>query len=398
MLLVAACDYSIVEQDSPNPTGPGGGSSVSIVVTPGAATVRPGGNTLFRAIVTGATDTSVTWSIVSGPGAIYHDGRFIAPDDQLGTTTVRARANADTTKSATATVTITNDGGGSQVVVTVSPATASLEPGKTQQFSATVAGSPNTAVTWSTSGPGTVSATGLYTAPPTIPTDPTSVVIQATSVVDPTAIARATVTISMPVDPNRICFDREIAPIFSSNCAMSGCHDRFTRKHGYNFETAAGIRSGVIPFDSHESEIYEMITGKGDDDPDEDDIMPPPPRKPLSAAQIDLIRRWIDAGADTTACPPPTGACDTVNVTYSATIRTIIDNNCIGCHTGGSSYNRNVDLSTHAGVQRVAMSGQLAGAISHAAGFTPMPFQRPKLDDCTIAKMKAWIGRGARND
>jgi hypothetical protein len=51
------------------------------------------------------------------------------------------------------------------ITVTVSPATVSLNVGATAQFTATVAGTSNDAVTWTTSG-GAISPSGLYTAPP----------------------------------------------------------------------------------------------------------------------------------------------------------------------------------------------------------------------------------------
>src|SRR5690242_7299383 len=55
-------------------------------------------------------------------------------------------------------------GGATSVVVSVQPLTATLAPGATQQFTATVTGASNTAVTWDASA-GTISADGLFTAP-----------------------------------------------------------------------------------------------------------------------------------------------------------------------------------------------------------------------------------------
>jgi len=59
-----------------------------------------------------------------------------------------------------------------QISVSVSPATANVAAGGSQQFNASVTGSSNTAVIWQVNGVaggnssvGTVSATGLYTAP-----------------------------------------------------------------------------------------------------------------------------------------------------------------------------------------------------------------------------------------
>ena len=55
------------------------------------------------------------------------------------------------------------------VTVTVSPATAAVNPGHDQLFSATVAGVANQSVSWSVQEPsgGTITSAGLYTAPPT---------------------------------------------------------------------------------------------------------------------------------------------------------------------------------------------------------------------------------------
>ncbi len=83
--------------------------------------------------------------------------------------------------------------------VTVSPTTATLAPGETKQFNATVTGtgSYSTAVTWSVSpNAGTISATGLYTAPTTA-SGP--VTVTATSTSDTTKSGGATVTFSAAV-------------------------------------------------------------------------------------------------------------------------------------------------------------------------------------------------------
>lgn len=89
-----------------------------------------------------------------------------------------------------------------QVSVTVSPATASVAVGQTQQFSATVTGTSNPAVTWEVNGTvggsaatGAISASGLYTAPAAVPSNPT-VSITATSVADTSKSGAAAATIT----------------------------------------------------------------------------------------------------------------------------------------------------------------------------------------------------------
>jgi hypothetical protein len=51
------------------------------------------------------------------------------------------------------------------------------------------------AVTWSISGPGTISSTGLYTAPSVVVSSPQTVTVTATSTIDPSITATATLTV-----------------------------------------------------------------------------------------------------------------------------------------------------------------------------------------------------------
>jgi len=91
--------------------------------------------------------------------------------------------------------------GTQSVSVTVTPASANVKAGGTQQFTATVVGSTNTSVTWSISpatGAGTISSSGLYTAPTTV-TTPLAVTITATSVAN-TAV-KAPVTVNLLATP-----------------------------------------------------------------------------------------------------------------------------------------------------------------------------------------------------
>ena len=72
--------------------------------------------------------------------------------------------------------------GSTPVSVSVSPATVSLSPSQQQQFSATVTGTTSTAVVWSMNPSlGSLSSSGLYTAPSTI-TSGQTVTVTATSV------------------------------------------------------------------------------------------------------------------------------------------------------------------------------------------------------------------------
>ena len=87
------------------------------------------------------------------------------------------------------------------VGVAVSPTSATLTANQTKQFTAAVSGASNQAVTWSVSGAspaGTVSSTGLYTAPSSIPQS-SVVTVTATSAADSTKSATAQVTLQSPI-------------------------------------------------------------------------------------------------------------------------------------------------------------------------------------------------------
>ena len=80
--------------------------------------------------------------------------------------------------------------------MTVTPASASLTPGQTQQFTAAVAFSSSQAVAWSVSPQeGAITATGLYTAPASITTQQT-VTVTATSAANANNTGSATITLT----------------------------------------------------------------------------------------------------------------------------------------------------------------------------------------------------------
>jgi hypothetical protein len=97
-----------------------------------------------------------------------------------------------------------------------------------------------------------------------------------------------------------INFNRQIRPILSENCFRCHGPDNKERKARLRLDTRAGafgkLRSGghaVVPGKSAESELIARITAA---DPAE--RMPPSKsNRHLTAAQINLLRRWIDQGA-----------------------------------------------------------------------------------------------------
>lgn len=189
--------------------GGGGGApppppAVTISISPTTASVEIGNTFQFTATVRNTTNTAVTWQVndVTGGnatvGTISASGVYTAPAavPNPNTVTVKAVSQADTTKSASATVTITLI-----ISVTVAPPAVTVPAGATQQFTATVENTGNTAVTWSVNGVaggdsavGTITTAGLYTAPLSPPPSGT-VTVTAASVVNPIRTGSATVTV-----------------------------------------------------------------------------------------------------------------------------------------------------------------------------------------------------------
>ncbi|HEY1576140.1 MAG TPA: hypothetical protein VGF82_03600 [Terracidiphilus sp.] len=195
------------------PVTPKDGSGVTVTLS-GATTVTLGASSQYTAIVTGSTNSSVTWSVdgIAGGdasvGSITTKGRYTAPKNAPNSSkvTITATSVADTSVSQSLIVTLAappkppsgGNGGGSTVSLSLSGATT-VTLGTTSQYSATVTGSTNTGVTWSVNGvtggnaaTGTISTGGLYAAPASAPQTST-VTITATSAAAP-SVAKSLVT------------------------------------------------------------------------------------------------------------------------------------------------------------------------------------------------------------
>ena len=115
-----------------------------------------------------------------------------------------------------------------------------------------------------------------------------------------TAVADEPVPADAPAGVTAETFSREVAPLLERRCG--GCHGADLQEAGLRLDLREGLevggRSGppLAPSSSAESLIVQAIRRV---DPD----LAMPPDEPLAAAEIDLIVRWIDAGA-----PHPAGS------------------------------------------------------------------------------------------
>ncbi|MBV9744112.1 MAG: Ig-like domain-containing protein, partial [Acidobacteriia bacterium] len=171
----------------------------SFSISPASAPVQASQTLQLTVNASGLSSNSATWTLSPNIGTISSTGLYTPPAliPTQTTITVTATSTVDNTKSATASIILT------PVAVTLAPTNVTLFSSQQQQFTPTVTGTSNTAVTWSipTNAPGTISQTGLYSAPSSPITSSTTVTVTATSVADTTKSGTALVTLSPPVPP-----------------------------------------------------------------------------------------------------------------------------------------------------------------------------------------------------
>jgi Protein of unknown function (DUF1553)/Protein of unknown function (DUF1549)/Planctomycete cytochrome C len=91
-------------------------------------------------------------------------------------------------------------------------------------------------------------------------------------------------------------FRRDIQPLLAKRCLS--CHGPSKQKSGLRLDRKEAAfhggdsgEPGIVPGKSTHSRLFRLVSAR-------DGGRMPPQGKPLSPAQIDLIKRWIDSGAD----------------------------------------------------------------------------------------------------
>ncbi len=90
---------------------------------------------------------------------------------------------------------------------------------------------------------------------------------------------------------------------------------------------------------------------------------------------------------------PGSSVCDTTNVTYTSKVEPIIRRSCYSCHGTGIGLG-GINLEGATNLKTYADNGRLMGSIEHRSGYSAMPQSAPKLSDCEIRTIQAWISAG----
>ncbi len=193
-----------------------------------------------------------------------------------------------------------------------------------------------------------------------------------------------------PCDPDTVYFNTDVLPIFSSNCAIPGCHNSGTANKGIILDSYQNVVStGKIKGgDLNAGKIHEVIT-----DTDLNDRMPPFPRKALNQSDIDLIEKWILQGAQNLSCDE----CDTLNISYQKHIKPIFDKSCAVCHSGSTPAG-GLLLTNYSNRADAVVNNQVIPRINHRSGLPVMPPSDIKLDDCKLKQIEAWVKAGVPNN
>jgi hypothetical protein len=199
-----------------------------------------------------------------------------------------------------------------------------------------------------------------------------------------------------------ICFTSDILPIFTSNCAIPGCHDGGGESHR-SMNNYADIMRDITPGNPGASRIYQTIIAKWGNRM--------PPNKALSLENREKIRIWIEQGAKETVCTDTTGTGGggitpvVARACFTRDILPVIVSRCAttGCHDANAGGER-ANLTTYTNIISLVSAGNPSGSrlyttIKSGSGESKMPpASSPQLTVAEIDSIGKWIGYGALNE
>ena len=205
-----------------------------------------------------------------------------------------------------------------------------------------------------------------------------------------------------------VCFEADVLPIYTNNCAMAGCHaSGGGRESRLILDNYVDISNSVTPGNPNASRSYQAIIGKGGSNR-------MPPGQPLSLENRTLIRVWIEQGANLTTCSVTTGGgggggggpvVGTTRACFTRDILPVLVSRCasVGCHDATTHAEGRIYASYSTTMTSVSAgnpaNSRLYQVIKTTSGDGKMPPSgKPQLSTAEIDSIGKWIGYGALNE
>lgn len=200
-------------------------------------------------------------------------------------------------------------------------------------------------------------------------------------------------------------FSKQVKPILEANCLS--CHNPENVKGELLMDTRENVIIGgeygpaLEPGKPDKSSLYTLTIL----DPDDEDIMPPK-GDPLTKAQTDILKTWIEQGAE---WPEDVVLKPARKVDFVEDVQLVLEQNCVSCHREGHA-----DGDLQLDVREKAFAGGKSGkaiipgrsSLSSLYTFTILPedhgdLMPPAKKDGPMSKEKTdilrfWIDQGAQ--
>lgn len=203
-------------------------------------------------------------------------------------------------------------------------------------------------------------------------------------------------TISLNDFPE-IKFSSQVLPIFTANCAISGCHNGSGDGEMMNLSSYDGIIKGIVKGKPYSSRIYNSIINEYEG---------MPPSGPMGIKARSIIKLWIEQGAKN-SIDSSSKIADTAIAAgyacYSRDIEPIINSNCAKSNCHSSTTTDNFHLISYYEVADLTTPFQpdnsdLYKIITGADGVIMPPSPDKPLSKTNIDSIYSWIKQGAKNE
>ncbi len=197
-------------------------------------------------------------------------------------------------------------------------------------------------------------------------------------------------------------FEQDVLPIFSTYCFT--CHGKSSPELGVDLRTARSVLRGgfngpVIRKGSPDQSKLFLKVSRSE--------MPPPAfQSKVPEADVETIRRWIEAGAPSDAGDEIPAAAQRQIARFEMEIQPLLAERCVACH-GGDRPQSGLDLSSLASLLRGGVHGPvvLEGFSDKSvlirqlvSGAMPPEGAGSALKDDEIEAIRSWIDEGSFAD